>query len=138
MKCIVIPDDPAKPIVYDHELDTTDTLGSLQAIVGGFIEAVPIPALKLPAEVGGSIHEGAANRATAYINEEGKYDPKCQPNMRATDFFVPGVGIFPRDFIAGPLLLIGFDPETGEHDEQLPDDVVARVRLIDSEAGVRA
>ena len=56
-----------------------------------------------------------------------------RPNMRATDFMVPGVGLFPGDYIAGPFLLCGFDVNTGEHGE-LPAEVIERARLIESEA----
>ena len=48
--------------------------------------------------------------ATAYVNEEGKFMPReidgkpgpGAPNMRATDFMVPGIGLMPGDYIAGP------------------------------------
>jgi hypothetical protein len=59
------------------------TLDHLQTLVGGCIEAVPLPDF-IP----------GADRVIAYVNEEGKFDPACQPNMRATDFMVPGVGLF--------------------------------------------
>jgi hypothetical protein len=57
-----------------------------------------------------------------------------EPNMRATDFLVPGVGLFPGDYVAGPLLLVGFDPASGEH-EDVPEGVEKRLRLIEREAG---
>lgn len=87
-----------------RELDLPDEgsiLAALQEAVGGYIEALPVPP-----RFGG-------DEATAYINEEGKYT--CEPNMAATDFMVPGVGIFPTDYIAGPMVLLGYDPETGEN-----------------------
>lgn len=104
--------------------DSNASLDQLQTLVGGNIEAVPLP------EFLGT----DGYHATAYVNEEGKYDPDCGPNMRATDFFAPGVGLFAGDYIAGPLLLCGFDPETGEHAE-LPQSVIDRARLIEEEAG---
>lgn len=113
---------PVEGPVQQLELD--GSLEQLQRLVGGFIEAVPIPSF-IP----------GSERATAYINEEGKFDPECGPNMRATDFFVPGVGIFAGDHIAGPLVLCGFDPDTGANTNDLPAAVAARVRLIEEEAG---
>lgn len=71
-------------------------------------------------------------RATAYVNEEGKL-VGLEPNMRATDFLVPGVGLFWGDYIAGSLVLAGFDVRTGRHRE-LPESVVRRARLIECEA----
>ena len=74
------------------------------------------------------------DRATAYVNEEGKFDPDCKPNMRATDFMVPGAHLMPGDYIAGAMVLCGFDWRTGEHAE-LPKAVIDRARLIEREAG---
>jgi hypothetical protein len=88
-----------------------------------YIQALPIPEF-----VPGSDH------ATAYVNEEGKFDPDCPPNMRATDFFVPGIGIFAGDYIAGACVLLGFDPEVGEN-RDVPQPVIDRARLIEREAG---
>ena len=53
--------------------------------------------------------------------------------MRATDFLVPGEGLMWNDYIAGPMLLCGFDIRTGEH-ALLPEGVVKRARLIEREA----
>lgn len=120
MMALVIP---VEGPLFEAELVGESHLGTLQALVGGSIEAVPLPDFI----VGGA-------KATAYVNEEGKYTPGCRPNMRATDFLVPGVGLFMGDFISGPLVLCGFDPDTGEHAE-LPGAVVARAQLIAREAG---
>jgi hypothetical protein len=54
--------------------------------------------------------------------------------MRATDFMVPGVGLHYGDYIAGPLVLAGFDPETGDNASEVPDGVERRARLIEREA----
>lgn len=105
-----------------QEVELDDTLEQLQEIVGGNIQDVPVPSF-LP----------SAEEATAYVNEDGKYLESCEPNMRATDFMVPGVGIFYGDYIAGPMLLCGFNPGTGEH-VQLPKDIIERARLIEREA----
>jgi hypothetical protein len=98
------------------------TLAHLQELVGGMIEAVDVP----PFVAGGE-------DATCYLNEEGKL-LGLEPNMRATDFLVPGVGLHWNDYVAGPLVLVGFDASTGEHRPSLPPGVVARARLIESEA----
>lgn len=111
---------PVEGPLQTVELD--GSLAQLQDLVGGHIEALPIPTF---------IRESA--RATAYVNEDGKFLDSCEPNMRATDFMVPGVGLFMGDYVAGPLLLCGFDPNTGEHAE-LPAPVAARARLIEQEA----
>lgn len=127
VKAIVIP--PAGPI-QTIELNTTGraavngSLDQLQQLVGGYIQAVPVPPF-----IKGGIS------ATAYINEDGKADAECKPNMRATDFMVPGIGIMPGDYIAGTMVLVGFDAEVGEHLPDLPPGVTQRVRLIEREAG---
>lgn len=117
MICLVIPE---KGPVREVELTGDGDLKVLQELVGGYIQAVPLPAFIQ-----------SADRATAYVNEEGKFS--LERNRRATDFMVPGIGLFFGDWVAGPLVVCGFDPATGEHAE-LPADVVARVRLIESEA----
>jgi hypothetical protein len=121
MKALVIPvEGPLCEIELAAENDDLDTL---QRAVGGFIQALPLPGFVDP-----------TGHSTAYVNEEGKFVSDCEPNMRATDFMVPGVGIFFGDYIAGPMVLCGLDPSTGKHDE-LPEAVVKRARLIESEAG---
>jgi hypothetical protein len=120
MKAIVIP---VEGPVYDIELDNEHDLETLQEHVGGHIEAVPLPAFV-----------DKAGRATSYVNEEGKFTPQSHPpNMRATDFMVPGVGLIWGDYIAGTFVLVGFDPETGGHAD-LPDGIRDRVELIAAEA----
>jgi hypothetical protein len=122
-KALVIPvTGPITEIEVGRKGGAGD-LDVLQAAVGGLIQALPLPSF-IP----------NADNATAYCNEEGKFDPDCQPNMRATDFMVPGVGLFPNDYISGPFVLCGFDASTGEHAE-LPSTVEDRARLIEREAG---
>jgi Domain of unknown function (DUF3846) len=112
------------PITRPVEVVALDgRLEQLQDLVGGMIEAIPIPTF--------IDHK---HRSTAYVNEEGKF-LGLEPNMRATDFLVQGVGLHFGDHIAGPLLLAGFDPESGDHAD-LPECVAARIRLIEREAGV--
>ena len=120
VKALVIPvEGPLEEI--DLPKATGESLKKLQEIVGGYIETVPIPSF---------IKDG--NRATAIINEEGKYLPDCAPNMRATDFMVPGRGIGWGDYIAGNMVLIGYEGY-GDHCD-VPEGVVARARLIEEEA----
>jgi uncharacterized protein DUF3846 len=116
MKALLIPVEGAL-----EEVELDGTLEQLQSLVGGYIEALPLPAFM-----------GYARDATAYVNEEGKLHG-LEHNRRATDFMVPGVGIFFGDYIAGPFLLCGFDPATGEH-RALPTSVRDRARLIETEA----
>jgi hypothetical protein len=111
---------PVEGPVGTVELD--GTLAQLQALVGGLIQALPVPEFICP-------NDGA----TAYVNEDGKFDPDCAPNVRATDFLAPGIGLFFGDYVAGPMIVCGFDPRTGRH-APLPPGVGARVRLIEREA----
>jgi hypothetical protein len=92
---LVIPEDPnVDP--YKVDIERADSLGALQRIVGGYIEALPVrdrPDL------------------TAYVHEEGKF--VCQANGRATQFMARG--LFAGDYIAGNLVICGFDAGTGEN-----------------------
>lgn len=101
---------------------TTNSLARLQEIVGGYIQALPLPVF-VDREPG-----------SVYVNEEGKYASGKfgQFNPRATDFMVPGIGLFFGDYIAGPAILVGEGPE-GET-TSAPEAAVKRARLIESEA----
>ena len=120
-RALVIP--VAGP-VEEVELPLGDRsqLSELQALVGGLIEALPLPEFIDP-----------AGRATCYANEEGK-NIGLPPNMRATDFLCPGVGLLWGDYIAGPLVILGFDPERGINLD-VPSAAVERAMLIAEEAG---
>ncbi len=102
--------------------DDGPALAQLQEAVGGWIEAVGMP----PVCAG-------ADHATCYINEEGKLE-QLPFNGRATDLVVPGIGLAWGDYIAGPMVVLGFDPRTGKN-QSIPPGVERRVRLIESEAG---
>jgi hypothetical protein len=102
--------------------DDPGALRQLQEAVGGYIEAVPVPSFVTD-----------SNRATCYINEEGKLY-QLPINRRATDFVVPGVGISYGDYIAGPMVVCGFSPAYGTN-ASIPKAVEQRVRLIEHEAG---
>lgn len=97
---------------------TTNRLAQLQEIVEGCIQSLPLPPF-LNREHG-----------AAYINEDGK--GRLPFNPRATDFFVPGIGLFFGDYIAGPLVLVGTGLE-GETTSASPE-AIKRARLIESEA----
>jgi hypothetical protein len=79
-----------------------DGLGDLQRLLDGHIEALPV--------------DGRED-AAAYMNEEGLLEGLAD-NARATEL----LGIR----IAGPAVLCGFDPTTGEQ-KAIPDDIVAAV-----------
>lgn len=96
-------------------------LDALQQAVEGYVEMIRLPRFVDP--------DGSA---AAFINEEGKYTQP--PNMRATDFMVPGVGLFWGDHIAGPMVLVGVDSTTGENVD-VPQRVAERAYLIEREAG---
>jgi len=121
MKVFVIP--VAGPC-YEADLPETDgsCLEALHDLVGGYIEGLPIPHFV-------SGHENG----TAYINEDGK-GQGLEVNYRATDFMVPGIGIFYGDYIAGTMVLAGVDYSTGENAD-VPEGMVRRAKLIESEAG---
>ena len=94
VSAVLIPADVDEPV----RRITVDGLDGLQAAVGGSIEAVDTATL--------------GDQLTSYVNENGKYDGS-EPNPRATTLMGPS--LFAGDFIAGPLLICGFDPRTGEN-----------------------
>ncbi len=116
-RALVIP--PEGPI---EAVELDGSLAQLQAIVGGLIQALPLPEFIDP-----------DGKATVYVNEDGKYESACEFNGRATDFLVPGIGLFFGDYVAGVMVVAGFRPVTGEHAE-LPASVERRLRLIEREA----
>jgi hypothetical protein len=95
MRSVVIPANQAIP-VFQTDLAGLD---QLQDAVGGYIESLPVP--------------GVPN-ATAYINEEGKFDPEREINFRATIIWAKNEALFPGDYIVGDLVITGLNPETGE------------------------
>ena len=70
------------PVVGPLEVIGLDeTLERLQGIVGGNIQALPLPAFI-----------DGAHRATAYINEEGKFDPDAEAEHARDRLPRPGRG----------------------------------------------
>lgn len=124
MKALVIPQDKTEPV---REVDVptgegADTLSTLQGLVGGLIQALPFP---------DGLTGDALDDATAYVNEEGKYDPECTMNTRATDVMLPILGL--RDVVMGNLVVCGFDAAEGEN-RDVPDKAVAWVMRVTREA----
>lgn len=94
----------------------------LQGVVGGLIQALPVPDFI-----------ASGGRATVYVNEDGK-GLGLPVNMRATDYMVPGIGLFHGDYISGPMVIAGFYPHSGNHGP-LPHRAEDRARTIEREAG---
>jgi hypothetical protein len=107
---VVIPVDPAEPIAR-HTINRegqTEGLRQLQSLVKtspdgrGYLEALPFP---------------NTGKLTCLINEEGKYeclyeDGRVEVNARATLLMAPV--LWARDFIAGPMIVSGFNARNGE------------------------
>jgi hypothetical protein len=112
---------PVTGPLTDLEVPRTGSLEVLQqAVGGGLIQTLTLPDFIDPDAL-----------ANGIVNEEGKIIGLPE-NRRATDFMVPGVGLFFGDYITGPFILIGF--RDGEWTD-VPDRVAARARLIEQEAG---
>jgi hypothetical protein len=118
ISALVIPADEALPIRRITVAE--DGLADLQTAVGGSIEAVPYYA-----------HDGI----TTYINESGKFE--CEPNPRATQLLGPG--LFAGDYIAGNLVVCGFDPSTGENLDcpEWFETRLGRPRVLEDPAGFK-
>jgi hypothetical protein len=114
MKAYVIPAQGQCRVV---DIPDDDSLSTLQQLVGGYIDHVPVPEF-----VYGWEH------ATAWINDEGKFNPDCEPNLRATLFFGPLL-LEHNDYIAGTMVLCGYDPNTGDNAD-VPDSVTKWVKVI--------
>lgn len=72
------------------------TLKELQDAVGGLIQPID---LRTPG-------------ISAYVNDEGKFSE--MPNKRATIIAHRCQALFPGDWIAGTMIIAGFDPASGE------------------------
>lgn len=98
MKAVVI-----QPNGWTTIEDADVSLEGLQAIVGGYIEAV---GLKCP------------HPATAYINEEGKIE-----GLDANPVATRVAHLMAGDFIAGPMIILGAPDDEG-NDTPVPDRVL--------------
>jgi hypothetical protein len=110
VRALLIPSDEALPV---REVTISD-LESIQALVEGDIQAINL---------------GEEPRATVYLNEEGKMFEHCKPNPRAQRLL--GKDLLDGDYIVGPVVIAGFDPETGEN-EPLNDGVHDRLSAPDA------
>jgi hypothetical protein len=96
MRALLIPADPATPVreVQIEGSGDTALLTSLQALVGGYIEAVPFP---------------GRTDVMPYVNEDGKHIG-LPPNERASRLLGRAAQL--GDWIAGDCLLTGYDENT--------------------------
>jgi hypothetical protein len=95
------------------ETDTTKSLSHFQALVGGNIEYV------------GPLLDGLISMV---INEDGKYDSKLRPNIRATDLARGWLGI--DDYIMGNAILVAGAPDGDGNTLGLTPNVVQLVMQL--------
>jgi len=104
-KAMIIPADETQPVRFETICDLKD----MQAIVGGWIEMVP-----LTLNLAGTQHE-----VSLFCNEEGKLQG-LPLNRRATQ--MAGKNLRPGDYLAGDVFLTGVQDENGdETDCPIPD-----------------
>lgn len=108
MRAVVVKDW----IVKKMDLDGYD--GIKQALNDGWLEAVKV-----------------ANDVTAYIDEEGKMKelPYNQKAMEVLTRLINQVPFGGQDIIVGPMVLVGFNPETGD-DIDVPQWVLTKLGLF--------
>jgi len=109
MRAIII--EPGQ-VPYFEDRDWT--LDQLQSVVGGWIEALPC-------------HR---DDISVYGNDEAKYRGEDGGPMPLNETATAWLGrlLFPGDYIAGPVVVIGFDPETGENAE-LPEGIESELTI---------
>ena len=103
-KVLVIPVDTSEPVRIETLTDWED----YQRLVGGWIESAPVERDDL----------------SLFINEEGKVLNLLR-NSRADDLWrdlLPS-GRIPGDYLAGTVVVVGFDATTGK-DVDVPDSIV--------------
>jgi uncharacterized protein DUF3846 len=103
MRAVLIPVEGEPREVEQNGLE------DLQKLVGGWIEVLPFP---------------GREDLTVYVNEEGKFG--CDPNRTATRLL--GSVLFRGDWIAGPCVICGFDPDRGRN-LAAPAEVLEIARL---------
>lgn len=106
MRALLIPSNPDRP-VCDVQLDELNVLADLQALVGGDIEALRFP---------------EREDVMPFVNDEGKL-AALPANQRATELLASV--LMSGDWIAGDLVLTGFDAETGDTVD-LPEEIGVR------------
>jgi hypothetical protein len=99
VSALLIPASETRP---PRRIDISG-LADLQAAVGGYIEMLS--------------YHGDPD-VCAYVNEEGKYTDGHDRNSRATRLLGPGLRA--GDWIAGDVVIVGFDRAAGE-ERDLPD-----------------
>lgn len=101
-----------------NEIFVDNNLEPLQALVAGYIEVVDI-----------------GHDASMILNEEGKLIPLPR-NDNATLVARSMTHLAPEDWIAGDVLICGFDRTTGEFTD-IPHDLSLAVRLSTAQPGLR-
>lgn len=107
---VIPPEEPA------HLLRLTPDLTSLQALVGGYVQQVPLP-----------------RHAVMYLNEEGKF-AGLAPNLHATVLARHlNAGLAPDDVVVGTVVVVGVVSATGAYDgdeHDVPPAIVDECRTI--------
>lgn len=113
MKAMLMPVD-GKPELVD--LDDSSQLAELQKFVGGYIEALTFRV--------------QGREAVGWLNEEGKIqEPPLPYNQRATILARTYEAIMDGDYVAGPLIVTGFNPNNGEN-EDVPAWMIEHVEAL--------
>lgn len=99
------------------EMVPKDSLARMQEVVGGFIQALPVP----PAPLGNEPEFAGS----MYFNEEGKYE-NLPKNDIATALMIRN--LYPGDCIVGNAMVFG--PLDDGADTDVPDAIVERVRSL--------
>jgi hypothetical protein len=112
VRCIVIPADPTQPC----RLEDPQTLRDMQALVGGYIEAVRVDRGRpqYPQLPPGVREE---YQVTLYVNEEYRFIEGAQYNERASWFYPWAGGILGDAFICG-------SPTFDGDDTDVPNDLI--------------
>lgn len=121
MRALVIPVDGPVRVV---DMEEGAWLAQAQEVVGGLVQPVELNLRLLRGPLAGRWP------TEVYVNEDAA---GLRPNMRATDYVVPGVSILWGDCLCGDVLVCGFDPARGVHRDVCPA-AERRARLVESEA----
>jgi hypothetical protein len=106
---------PASGPAHEIDIHGGDELRELQALVGGWIQAVPVD-----------------GPFSVYCNEEGKVmSPPLPPNYQATRTF--GSLLAPDDIIAGDVVVLGDLDDEGETTSLSEEDVRSILGILEVE-----